>query len=202
MKLLNTLSADIDHYYKINNIYLALKPFSFLLILLPVNSLYSLAIYRFGTWINWKYGCYHTKSPVRALLKFLYWIGKYASVVFQKIQIEEDAQLGSGVWLSNRGGILLGARKMGNNCVIHHNVTIGYGFGVGQKVERPVIGDKVWIGPNSVIYGNIKIGDGVTIKANSIVHKNIPPHCVVADNLAIIKERVVDNSHIIMSPKL
>ena len=39
----------------------------------------------------------------------------------------------------------------------------------------------------SVIYGNIKIGHDVTVKANSVVHKNIPPHCIVAGNPGRIK---------------
>jgi serine O-acetyltransferase len=188
LNLLKTILSDIDHYYKINNIHFVLKPFGFLLICLPVSSLYSLAVYRFVTWINWKYGFYQTKSSVRVLLKIFYKVGVYVSVVFLKIQIEEDAQLGKGIWLSNRGGILLGARKMGDNCTISNNVSIGYGFGVGQKIERPVIGNNVWIGQNSVIYGDIKIGSGVTIKANSVIHKNIPPNCVVAGNPVRIKK--------------
>ncbi len=202
MKLLDTLAFDIDHYYRINNISPFFKPLLFLSVLFPLNSLYCLAVHRLGTWINHKYGYYQKGSLIRGGLKLFYWIGRYICIIFCKIEIEENVELVSSLCLSNRGGILLGAKKIGNNCIIHHNVTIGYGFGLGQKMERPVLGNDVWVGPSSVIYGDIKIGDGVTIKANSIVNKNIPPHCVVGGNPVRIEERGVDNSRLLMSSTL
>ncbi len=191
LRLLKTISSDIEHYYTSRDIHAAFKPLGFLLVILPVSSLYSLSIHRFGTWINWKYGFHYTKSPVRSFLKILYKIGAYANVAFRKTQIEEDSQVGKGIWLSNRGGILLGPIKIGDNCTIHHNVTIGYGFGAKRDMKRPVIGNNVRIGPNSIVFGGIKIGNGVTIKTNSVVHKNIPDHCVVAGNPCRIKKHKI-----------
>ena len=49
-------------------------------------------------------------------------------------------------------------------------MTIG---GRNGEYEVPVIGNNVFIGPNSVILGPIKIGDGAVIGAGSVVLKDI-----------------------------
>ena len=76
----------------------------------------------------------------------------------------------------------MGARLLGKGTRIDHNVTIGYGFGSGRKMERPLIGNNVSIGSGSVLYGNIKIGDGAIIAPDSVVNRHVLPRCVVGGN--------------------
>lgn len=60
--------------------------------------------------------------------------------------------------------------------VVFQNVTIGdraLGVGVEGK-EAPVIGNRVFIGANAVLLGNITIGDNVIIGAGAIVTKDVP----------------------------
>jgi serine O-acetyltransferase len=111
--------------------------------------------------------------------------------VIHKTTIEEDAAIGHGVWLSRKGNIIMGAKTLGKGSIVHHNVTIGYGFGSGRKMQRPQIGNNVWIGPGTVIYGNIRIGDGAVIAANSVVNRHVPPRCVIGGN----PPRLICKSH-------
>jgi len=46
------------------------------------------------------------------------------------------------------------------------------------------IGNKVWIGFNSIILKGITIGEGAVVGAGSVVTKDVPPYVVVAGNPA------------------
>ncbi len=70
---------------------------------------------------------------------------------------------------------------LGKNFVLMHNVTIGSGHS-----GTPIIGDNVFVGPGSVVFGGVKIGNNVAIGPNSVVIKDVPDDCVVAGNPAKI----------------
>ena len=54
---------------------------------------------------------------------------------------------------------------------------------------RIKIGDRVWVGFNSIILKGVTIGEGAVIGAGSVVTKDIPAYVVVAGNPArVIKE--------------
>ena len=59
----------------------------------------------------------------------------------------------------------------------------------GKRKGYPTIGDRVYIGINSVIVGKITIGDDVLIAPNSFVNVDIPSHSVVFGNPCVIKHR-------------
>lgn len=52
----------------------------------------------------------------------------------------------------------------------------------GRRKGAPTIGNKVWMGVNSTIVGNITIGDDVLIAPNSYVNFDVPPHSIVIGN--------------------
>src|SRR3989339_32994 len=54
------------------------------------------------------------------------------------------------------------------------------------RVEKTIIGKKVFLGANAVILPGVKIGDGCIIGAGAIVTKDIPPYSVVGGNPAKI----------------
>lgn len=66
------------------------------------------------------------------------------------------------------GIVISSEAKIGDNCKIYQNVTIGAGNG-----GYPTIGNNVIIFPNSVIAGKIKIGDNAIIGACSFVNKDV-----------------------------
>ena len=74
--------------------------------------------------------------------------------------------------------------KIGYNCTIFHNVTIGGQREFGSIPGAPIIGNNVIIFPNSVIIGKVSVGDNVIIGAGSIVTKDVPENSVIAGNPA------------------
>lgn len=58
-----------------------------------------------------------------------------------------------------------------------------------MRCGTPQIGDRVWIGINTTIVGNIRIGNDVLIAPNSYVNQDIPDHSVVFGNPCVIKHR-------------
>ncbi|MBQ7923529.1 MAG: serine acetyltransferase [Clostridia bacterium] len=64
--------------------------------------------------------------------------------------------------------------KIGKNCTIFHQVTIGEG-----KDGAPVIGDNVMIGAGARVIGGINIGNNVKIGAGCVVATDIPDGATV-----------------------
>lgn len=64
--------------------------------------------------------------------------------------------------------------KIGENCTIFHQVTIGEGRG-----GAPVIGDNVMIGAGAKIIGGVHVGDNVKIGAGCVVMQDIPANTTV-----------------------
>src|SRR5690606_21220193 len=54
--------------------------------------------------------------------------------------------------------------KIGRNCIIFQQVTVGSNFVLGSKTMGcPTVGDNVYIGSGAKIIGNIKIGNNVIV---------------------------------------
>lgn len=72
-------------------------------------------------------------------------------------------------------GIIIGDNiKIGENCLIRQNVTIG-----GQNKDVPTIGNNVEIGANAIILKKIIIEDNSKIGAGAIVLKDVPKNKTV-----------------------
>ena len=105
------------------------------------------------------------------------------------IEISYSTQIGKGLYLGHAYNITINPKTIiGENCNIHKGVTIGQ-ENRGDRRGTPVIGNKVWIGVNATIVGNIVIGDDVLIAPNAYVNCNVPNHSVVFGNPCIIKAR-------------
>lgn len=74
--------------------------------------------------------------------------------------------------------------KIGRNCVIFQNVTIGDSFSNKRASRYPTIGDNVTIYANSVLIGGIIVGNNSTIAAGSVVINDVPENTIVAGNPA------------------
>lgn len=98
------------------------------------------------------------------------------------IQIPIRTKLGGGFHLNHYGGIVLNqGAKLGENCNVSEGVNIG-NVSRGKLKGYPTIGNKDWIGANSVVVGNIEIGDDVLIAPLTYVNCDIPSNAVVSGN--------------------
>ncbi len=97
-------------------------------------------------------------------------------------QIPSTIQIGEGFYIGHFGTIVInGNAKIGKNCNIAHNVTIGQA-NRGKLKGFPTIGDNVWMGTGSVIVGNINIGSNVLIAPNSFVNVDVEDNSLVLGN--------------------
>src|SRR5579885_1847870 len=115
-------------------------------------------------------------TPQTLALKPLVMLGKILVVILTKSDIAETSIIHGGVYLSDLGYLTIGPQRVGRGTIIHHRVTIGVQAG-GGKV-KPVIGENVWIGPDSVIFGDTTIGDGATILPGTVLSMSVPPRAV------------------------
>ena len=95
--------------------------------------------------------------------------------------IPSSADIGKNLTLGYWGlGIVIHSKtKIGDNVTIAQNVTIGRNFG---DTGVPIIGNDVYIGAGSVVFGEIIIGNNVIIGSNSLINKDIPDNCTVVGN--------------------
>lgn len=126
-------------------------------------------------------------------LRLVLAIGRWPLTMLYKCDVSTATEIADGVYLSDRGQLILGAVRIGSGTVIHDRVTIGTR---ASGPETPVIGRNVWIGPDCVIYGDITIGDGATILPGSVVSMNVRPGAVAGGNPAILVCPHFDNARL------
>jgi serine O-acetyltransferase len=79
--------------------------------------------------------------------------------------------IGPGLVLVHADGTYLSAERIGANCVILQQVSLGL-MNPGEK--GPTLGDDVFVGAGAKVLGPISIGDGAKIGANAVVIKDVP----------------------------
>lgn len=96
--------------------------------------------------------------------------------------IPASLNLGKGFLVEHIGGITINPEVIiGDNCAIYNGVTIGIEKR-GKRKGVPTIGNKVWMGANSIIVGKITIGNNVLIAPGSFVNFDVPSNSVVMGN--------------------
>jgi serine O-acetyltransferase len=114
--------------------------------------------FRFGSW------CAQKRIP---LMKGIVYRHVYRNF---GLEISPGADVGGGLYIAHTVGCVISAKKIGQNCSIISNVTIG----MRNKWEFPEIGDDVFIGAGARILGGIRVGNGAIIGANAVVIQDVP----------------------------
>lgn len=94
-------------------------------------------------------------------------------------------EIGEGLFIEHGFSTIIAGKKIGNNCSIYQQVTIGY----SDDNKAPLIGNNVTIYPGAKVIGGIKIGDNVVIGANAVVVRDVPSNCTVVGVPAYIVRR-------------
>lgn len=136
-------------------------------------------------------------------LKYMFYFRKYQSNRNNKfaqykllkmsrkygLEISSNAKIGKGVYLGHPYCITVnGEAEIGNYVSLHKGCTIGR-ENRGSREGAPKIGNKVYVGINSTIVGNITIGDDVMIAPNTYVNFDVPSHSIVIGDKASIHSK-------------
>ena len=94
--------------------------------------------------------------------------------------------IGKGLYIGHFGGIVIhGDTEIGEYCNLSQGMTIGV-LARGKKAGVPKIGNRVFMGPNSVILGGITVGNDVLIGSNAVVTFDVADKAVVAAPMASV----------------
>lgn len=128
----------------------------------------------------WATGFYRLSSKLYKLkLKFLARLVSFIGRFFTGIEIHPAAKIGQRFVIDHGMGIVIGGSSIiGDDVVMYHGVTLG-AVDFKSIKRHPTIGNRVMLGANATILGNVTIGEGSTIAAGSIVVKDVPANKTV-----------------------
>ena len=111
-------------------------------------------------------------------------VGKLFSMmnfVLFGVEIGLDCEIGPGLYFPHTSGTVIGARRIGANAVIYHNVTLGAKEPdlAYEPGKRPEVGDDVFIGSGAKVLGGVVLGDRSVVAANAVVLQDVPAGAVV-----------------------
>ncbi|HEX7009531.1 MAG TPA: serine acetyltransferase [Phycisphaeraceae bacterium] len=132
-----------------------------------------LALHRFG---NWRMSIRPKllRAPFSLLYKMLYPFTEWVC----GIKLSYNVQVGRRVRIEHFGGMILGARSIGDDVIIRQNTTFGVAR-TGHNTGKPIIEDRVDIGCGVAILGDVRIGHDSIIGANAVVVRDVPPCSIV-----------------------
>jgi serine O-acetyltransferase len=81
-----------------------------------------------------------------------------------------SSEIGPGLFIQHGFATIVAARRLGANCWVNQQVTIGF----DAPDARPVLGDGVFVHAGAKVLGDVTIGDGARIGANAVVVKDVP----------------------------
>jgi serine O-acetyltransferase len=114
--------------------------------------------------------CHKNQSGIIHKLLFVWYYSRYRKLGY-KLQFSIPLNVfGPGISIPHYGTIVVnGNSRIGKNCRIHASTNIGAS---GGSNFAPVIGDNVYLGPGSILFGEIVIASNVTVAANATVYKS------------------------------
>lgn len=155
-----------------------------------------------GIW-RWRDRILHCGfEPIRQFYLAVYYLylRQYGSFVGHTAKFSNQPCFPHGF----HGVFIAGGTRIGDNCVIFHQVTIGSNpIPFSRTTGFPTIGKNCYIGAGAVIIGAITIGDNCRIGANCTVASDIPSNSVVVSSQprVIQKDTPPDNRYFRWSPK-
>ncbi len=94
------------------------------------------------------------------------------------IDLPYTVRIGRRLRIWHHGGMVLGARAIGDDVHLRHNTTFGV-LNRQQLTGKPIIGNRVDIGVGACVLGAVTVGDDSVIGPNSVVLRDVAPGAVV-----------------------
>jgi serine O-acetyltransferase len=136
----------------------------------------AVAVYRFGVWRQ-SLKLWILRAPLWLLYRSMY---RYIRNHYG-IELYATTIVGRRLVIPHQGGIVIHPyAEIGDDCLIHQNVTIG---AAGRDWRpSPKLGHRVEVGCGAAIIGKVTIGDDVHIGPNAVVMTNVPAGAILVTN--------------------
>jgi serine O-acetyltransferase len=156
-----------------------------------------------GLWAVWGYRVHHWlwTHGLRLLARVLSQIARF----YTGVEIHPGAQIGRRVFIDHGIGVVIGETAIvGDDVTLYQGVTLG-GTGKQKGKRHPTLRDRVFVGNNANILGNITIGENSRVGAGSVVLRDVPPDSTVVGVPAHIiyqegKRVLITDPHEIQDP--
>ena len=134
--------------------------------------LHAVWAYRLAHWL-WTRDLHFTARLVSQFTRFL-----------TGVEIHPGADLGRRVFVDHGMGVVVGeTAEVGDDVAMYHGVTLG-GDDPRPVKRHPTVGDRVTLGANSTLVGDITIGDDASVGAGAVVVDDVPAGATVVGNPA------------------
>ncbi len=116
------------------------------------------------------------KNPSRTLVAMIHFV--IARILWKPLEslyiYTED--IGGGLYIQHGFATIITAKKIGKNCRIYQQVTIGY----KNETTPPILEDNVSVTCGAKVLGNITMHTGSLAAAGAVVVKDVPQNAIVA----------------------
>ena len=130
-----------------------------------------------GLWAVWLHRVSHRlwKDRLRLTARMLSQLGRFLTGV----DIHPGATIGRRLFIDHATGVVIGETAIvGDDVTMYQGVTLG-GTGKEHGKRHPTICDRVFIGNNANVLGNITVGENSRVGAGSVVLSAVPPDSTV-----------------------
>ena len=150
--------------------------------LLLAPRVWAIVNYRFARWAHTA----RMPSVARIPFKALAWLFTFLIDLVTSIELPAQTAIGAGLFIPHAGYVIVASNaSIGRHCTLTQGVSIGHRAGGDVSgFDRPIVGDRVYIGPGAAVLGAIEIGDDALIGANAVVIRSVPPRAMVVGNPA------------------
>ena len=119
---------------------------------------------------------------------------KIASRVIRHLyaaEIHWDAEFAPGMSVVHGNGLVVShAARVGEACVLFHNVTLGMGLDAETgEMGAPTLERNVHVGPGATILGPVVLGEGTKVMAGAVLNRSVPPYSLVRPAAAEVVPR-------------
>jgi serine O-acetyltransferase len=133
-------------------------------------------LYRFAHWCHQRHWTY------------IAWFFSRLNIAITGAEIEFNAEIGPGMFISHPVGIVIGrGTRIGSRVTIFQGVTCGARSWRPDAIGQfPTIGDGCYLFAHATVLGPIRIGNECTIGAHALVVRDVPDRGVARGALAVI----------------
>ncbi len=132
------------------------------------------------------YPGFHAVRAYRLAHRLWLWRLRFPARLIQRtaqfltgVDIHPAARIAPGLFIDHAMGVVIGETcDIEEDVTLYQGVTLG-GISLKREKRHPTLRRRVVVGAGAKVLGPIEIGEESRIGANSVVVKDVPPHCTV-----------------------